>query len=170
MAGLWNRLGLKKEQCFELVDFYHVVEHLNTLASLKKSWSKKHKRGWITRQVNRLKQGRVDAFVEEVKNFCRGKRGKDWRRERDYLLRNASAGRLNYGLARQHQLPNGSGIIESTVRRVLNLRMKGASIFWTKENAEDMILLRAYYKSGRKHSPKGWRCRRREELISGSKR
>jgi hypothetical protein len=26
--------------------------------------------------------------------------------------------------------------------------MKGASIFWTKENAEDMILLRAYYKSG----------------------
>ena len=148
VAGLWNRLGLKKEQCFELVDFYHVVEHLNTLASLKKSWSKKHKRGWITRQVNRLKQGRVDAFVEEVKNFCRGKRGKDWRRERDYLLRNASAGRLNYGLARQHQLPNGSGIIESTVRRVLNLRMKGASIFWTKENAEDMILLRAYYKSG----------------------
>ena len=94
--------------------------------------------------------------MEEVENFCRGKRGKDWRRERDYLLRNASAGRLNYGLARQHQLPNGSGIIESTVRRVLNLRMKGASIFWTKENAEDMILLRAYYKSGRKHSPKGW--------------
>ena len=170
VAGLWNRLGLKKEQCFELVDFYHVVEHLNTLASLKKIWSKKHKRGWITRQVNRLKQGRVDAFVEEVKNFCRGKRGKDWRRERDYLLRNASAGRLNYGLARQHQLPNGSGIIESTVRRVLNLRMKGASIFWTKENAENMILLRAYYKSGRKHSPKGWRCRRREELISGAKR
>ena len=25
VAGLWNRLGLKKEQCFELLDFYHVV-------------------------------------------------------------------------------------------------------------------------------------------------
>ena len=76
------------------------------------------------------------------------RRGKDRRRERGYLLRNASAGRLNYGLAREQQLPIGSGIIESTVRRVLNLRMKGASIFWTKDNAEDMILLRAYYKSG----------------------
>ena len=83
-----------------------------------------------------------------MKKFCRGKRGKDWRRERDYLLRNASAGRLNYGLAREHQMPNGSGIIETTVRRVLNLRMKGASIFWTKDNVEDMILLRASYKSG----------------------
>ena len=83
-----------------------------------------------------------------MKKFCRGKRGKTWRRERGYLLRNASAGRLNYGLAKAHQLPNGSGIIESTVRRVLNLRMKGASIFWTQDNAEAMILLRAYYKAG----------------------
>jgi hypothetical protein len=148
VASLWKRLGLKAEQCLELVDFYHVVEHLGTLAGLKKNWSKKQKRAWITRQVNRLKQGHVEPFQEEVKKFCRGKRGKDWRRERGYLLRNATAGRLNYGLARQQQLPNGSGIIESTVRRVLNLRMKGASIFWTKENAEDMLLLRAYYKSG----------------------
>ena len=148
VGALWKRLGLKAEQCMELVDFYHVVEHLGTLASLKKSWSKKQKRGWITRQVNHLKQGKVEQFQEEVKKFCRGKRGKDWRRERDYLLRNASAGRLNYGLAREHQMPNGSGIIETTVRRVLNLRMKGASIFWTKDNAEDMILLHAYYKSG----------------------
>ena len=148
VGALWKRLGLKTEQCVELVDFYHVVEHLGTLAGLKKSLSKKQKRGWITRQVNRLKQGKVEQFQEEVKKFCRGKRGKDWRRERDYLLRNVSAGRLNYGQAKDDQLPNGSGIIESTVRRVLNLRMKGASIFWTKENAEDMILLRAYYKSG----------------------
>ena len=148
VGALWKRLGLKTEQCVELVDFYHVVEHLGTLAGLRKSLSKKQKRGWITRQVNRLKQGKVEQFQEEVKKFCRGKRGKDWRRERDYLLRNVSAGRLNYGRAKDEQLPNGSGIIESTVRRVLNLRMKGASIFWTKENAEDMILLRAYYKSG----------------------
>jgi hypothetical protein len=148
VGALWKRLGLKAEQCMELVDFYHVVEHLGTLAGLKKDWSKKQKRGWITRQVNRLKQGKIEQFQEEVKKFCRGKRGKLWRRERGYLLRNASAGRLNYGQARDQQLPNGSGIIESTVRRVLNLRMKGASIFWAKDNAEDMILLRAYYKSG----------------------
>ena len=147
VGALFKRLGLSDDQCLELVDFYHVVEHLNTLASLKKNWSKKQKRGWITRQTNRLKKGEVESFVEKVKEFCRSKRGKDWRRERDYLLRNASAGRLNYGDARQHHLPIGSGIVESTVRRVLNLRMKGASIFWTKDHAEDILLLRAYYKS-----------------------
>ena len=149
VGAMFKRLGLKPEQCMELVDFYHVVEHLHTLAGMKKkNWSKKQKRGWVTRQTNRLKRGEVEAFTEAVRKFSKGQRGKDWRRERDYLLRNAKAGRLNYGSAREQQLPIGSGIIESTVRRVLNLRMKGASIFWTKENAEDMILLRAYYKSG----------------------
>ena len=149
VGAMFKRLGLKPEQGLELVDFYHVVEHLHTLAGLKKkNWSQKQKRGWITRQTNRLKRGEVVAFMEAVRKFSKGQRSKDWRRERDYLLRNAKAGRLNYGLAREQQLPIGSGIIESTVRRVLNLRMKGASIFWTKDNAEDMILLRAYYKSG----------------------
>lgn len=148
VAGLWKRLGLKAEQCLELVDFYHVVEHLGTLAGLKKSWNAQQKSRWVTRQVQRLKQGQLAEFTEEVRQFCRGQRGKGWRRERDYLLRNAQAGRLNYSLAREQQLPNGSGIIESTVRRVLNLRMKGASLYWTKEHAEDMLLLRAYYKSG----------------------
>jgi hypothetical protein len=149
VGAMFKRLGLKPEQCMELVDFYHVVEHLHTFAGLKKkNWSKKQKKGWVTRQTNRLKRGEVDAFMEAVRKFSKGQRGKDSRRERDYLLRNASAGHLNYGLAREQQLPIGSGTIESTVRRVLNLRMKGASIFWTKDNAEDMILLRAYYKSG----------------------
>lgn len=149
VGAMFDRLGLKPEQCMELVDFYHVVEHLHSLAGLKKkNWSKKQKRGWVTRQTNRLKRGEVEAFMEAVRKFSKGQRGKEWRRERNYLLRNAKAGRLNYGLAREQQMPIGSGIIESTVRRVLNLRMKGASIFWTKDNAEDMILLRAYYKSG----------------------
>jgi len=145
---MFERLGLKPERCMELVDFYHVVEHLHVLSGLKKNWSKQQKRGWVTRQTNRLQRGDLEGFMEAVRKLCQGKRGKDWRRERDYLLRNAKAGRLNYALARERHLPNGSGIIESTVRRVLNLRMKGASIFWTKENAEDMILLRSYYKSG----------------------
>jgi hypothetical protein len=36
----------------------------------------------------------------------------------------------------------GSGAIESAIRRVINLRLKGNSISWYKENAEGMLLLR----------------------------
>jgi hypothetical protein len=43
----------------------------------------------------------------------------------------------------------GSGTMESAIRRVVNLRLKGASIFWTQEHAEQMLSLRTYYKSKR---------------------
>jgi hypothetical protein len=46
-------------------------------------------------------------------------------------------------------LPIGSGAMESAIRRVVNLRLKGASIYWLRENAEAMLLLRSFYKSGR---------------------
>ena len=43
----------------------------------------------------------------------------------------------------------GSGAIESTIRRVINLRLKGNSIYWTEENAEAVFQLRAAVVSGR---------------------
>ena len=46
-------------------------------------------------------------------------------------------------------LPIGSGAMESAVRRVVNLRLKGASMYWLNEKAEAMLLLRSFYKSGR---------------------
>ena len=45
------------------------------------------------------------------------------------------------------KLPIGSGAIESAIRRVVNLRLKGASIYWHKKSAEAVLLLRSYYKA-----------------------
>ena len=148
VGPLLQRLGLEG-RCRELVDFYHVIEHLNTLAGLKTSWRSSERKRWVSRQRRRLWRGEVAAFIAEIERFCRGKRGKGWSRERDYLLRNAWAGRLDYAKARRAKLPMGSGTMESAIRRVLNLRLKGASIFWTEEHAEQMLLLRTYYKSQR---------------------
>ncbi len=148
VAPLWQRLGLEKP-CRELVDFYHVVEHIHALAALKTGWKPAERKRWATRQRRRLWRGEVKAFMTEVERFCKGKRGQAWERERDYLLRNARAGRRDYAKARRAKLPMGSGTMESAIRRVVNLRLKGASIFWTEAHAEQMLLLRTYYKSNR---------------------
>jgi hypothetical protein len=58
-------------------------------------------------------------------------------------------------------LPIGSGAIESAIRRVVNLRLKGASIYWQKKSAEAVLLLRSYYKAGR------WNHLERQALTSG---
>lgn len=148
VTELWRRLGLVGVvRCRELVDFYHVVEHVYALAALNKKWSASYRKQWATRQRRRLWRGDLKAFTEDVERLCQGKRHKDWTRERDYLLRNARAGRLDYAKARRAKMPMGSGSMESAVRRVVNLRLKGAGIFWHEDHAEQMLLLRAYYKS-----------------------
>ena len=57
--------------------------------------------------------------------------------------------RMQYDLFRSEGLPLGSGSIESGVRRIVNLRLKGASLFWHPENAEAILYLRCQIKSGR---------------------
>jgi hypothetical protein len=70
-------------------------------------------------------------------------------RELGYLTKHSEAGRLRYHCFRYRGVPLGSGAIESTIRRVINLRLKGTSIFWTEENAEAVFQLRAAVVSDR---------------------
>ena len=47
------------------------------------------------------------------------------------------------------RLPLGSGAVESAVRMIVNLRLKSTGQFWLRENAQSMLMLRSYLKSGR---------------------
>jgi hypothetical protein len=47
------------------------------------------------------------------------------------------------------KLPIGSGALESTVRRVVHLRLKGPRLFWCRASAEAILLRRSYSKAGR---------------------
>ena len=115
VAQLWQRLGVVGVvRCRELVDFYHVVEHVYALAALHTSWRATQRKQWATRQRCRLWRGELKQFLQEVERLCRGKRGEGWARERDYLLRNAKAGRLNYSKTRWAKMPIGSGSMEKT--------------------------------------------------------
>ena len=151
---IWNRvplivkkLGLKAEQVYELLDFYHAVEHLGKVAGLRKAWSDKERKAWIRKQRRLLSEGQAEKVIDAVRVICKGRNGKAIRTERNYFIRNKH--RLAYPVIKELKLPLGSGAIESSVRRVINLRLKGPCIFWHKENAAKMMMLRSYYKSGR---------------------
>ncbi|GCL40299.1 hypothetical protein SR1949_54370 [Sphaerospermopsis reniformis] len=55
---------------------------------------------------------------------------------------------MNYSKVLARKLPIGSGAIESLIRQVVNLRMKGNSKFWLRENAEIMLHLRCQWIAG----------------------
>lgn len=151
---IWSRFqcliaefSLNPRNVFQFLDFYHAVEHLSALASLRTGWSAAYRKQWVCKQRRLLKQGRIDELISAIHSACSGRRGKDLNKEKRYFIRNRH--RLKFNTARRRRLPMGSGPMESAIRRVVNLRLKGAGIFWHENNADAMLLLRSFYKAGR---------------------
>jgi hypothetical protein len=145
-----KRLGLSKRQVSLGLDWCHAVHHVSlALESLvsegERSRVFKKLRKW-------LKAGAWRKVVYELIDLMLAQ-GLDeqapvWT-QISYLERHGEAGHMDYRKFRRRRLPMGSGAIESAVRRVINLRMKGNSIFWKEENAEGMLTLRGSVLSGR---------------------
>ncbi|HJN77359.1 MAG TPA: hypothetical protein QGF58_25770 [Myxococcota bacterium] len=144
--GLRSALCLPPERFHEIVDYFHAVERLGDFAKSRSGWSELMRRSWVKVQKERLKAGDVEG-IEEFFASTEGTTGEDLSTERKYWERHRE--RLRFAAFRKAGLPNGSGAVESAVRRVVNLRLKGASICWTEEHAEGLLHLRAHAKSGR---------------------
>ena len=76
IAALVHGLGLKSEQVYELIDFYHAVEHLGKVAGLRKSWSARQRKIWVRKHRRLLRQGQVEQVILAVKEVCRGRNSK----------------------------------------------------------------------------------------------
>ncbi len=147
VPGLVSLLGLSYSQFYELVDFYHAAEHLGKVAGLQKGWKSSDKKNWVKKYRKLLLKGKTDEVIEAINHLCKTRRIKNLRRELNYFIRNQK--RMQYDKIAEEGLPLGSGAMESAIRRVVNLRLKGAAIFWLRETAEAMLMLRSYYKAGR---------------------
>ncbi|MEZ4239068.1 MAG: hypothetical protein R3F59_23535 [Myxococcota bacterium] len=150
---IWNRaewlreaLGLAPEQFNQIFDYFHVVERLGELSKTQSRWGEEGRLAWLQFQKARLKAGKIEE-IEAVVQTIAERLPEDMRKEWDYWSSNCE--KMRYGAFRERRLPIGSGAVESSVRRVINLRMKGASITWTEEHAEGILHLRAHAKSGR---------------------
>jgi hypothetical protein len=65
------------------------------------------------------------------------------------LQKHGGSGRPACPTFRGLGVPLGSGAIESSIRRVINLRLKGTGIFWREANAQSMLQLRSLVISDR---------------------
>jgi hypothetical protein len=145
-----RRLGLKKSQVSYGLDWCHAVHHVSlALAALVPE--EEHKR--LFKKLRKwLKQGAwakvLRDLVDRLLAAGLDEAAPVWT-EINYLERHGEAGHLDYAKFRRRKLPVGSGAIESAIRRVINLRMKGNSIFWNEDNAEGMLQLRGLVLSRR---------------------
>lgn len=153
---VWARLdwvvahvGIDRVRVIEVLDWCHAVHHVS-VALEALGFDKATRDEHYQRLRKLLKAGKSAAVIKELEALAVGRAADSavWREIR-YLSKHKAERRLMYNVYRSWRLPMGSGAIESTIRRVINLRLKGSGIFWTEENAEAVLQLRAAVLSGR---------------------
>jgi hypothetical protein len=138
-----KRVGLKAARVFKVLDWCHAVHHVSL--ALEALGLKDKERQQLYRQLRSwLKKGRAYQVTAELSLLAANHPpdAEVWTEIR-YLEKHAETGHLNYTQFRKRGVALGSGAIESAIRRVVNLRLKGNGILWKVENAEAMLALRA---------------------------
>lgn len=151
---LFRQLGVKLAEVTLLLDYYHAAQHLNNMAAAKRSWNPSERQRWVKKMKKWLLQGDVSEVIDEMRQITKGTHSKVLRRELKYFESHSK--RLGYLTAREQGLPIGSGAVESAVRRVINLRLKGPGIIWDEDGAEEMLMLRSFFKAGRWSQLESW--------------
>jgi hypothetical protein len=146
-ADLAADLGIVPDRVTEVVDWYHAIEKLGQIADVRSHWRGNQKRQWLNTAKGLLYQGRHDELIGHIESLAIGRKAQTILSHVDYFDRNRA--RMRYKHFAAQKLPRGSGVVESAIRRVINLRMKSNAKFWKEENAQGMLLLRSYLKAQR---------------------
>jgi len=156
-TGIWPRIDkLISELCLSsakwILDYTHAKQNINIVKkliydALKLSNKKKRK---LTSQVRELLwNGNINGIADLVREKLAGKRKTlkaALKKLNEYF---GDHSKFQYKTFRDNCLPTGSGTVESAIRRVINLRIKGTGLFWKREHAENIIFLRSLVLTGK---------------------
>lgn len=153
---IWSRiptlletLGVSSDRVIELIDFYHATTHLHSFAEAVFRY-KKDAKAWAKRACSQLKRGQINALIDRMKTMVEQATSKKKRKLAQTALAyfTKQNHRFDYHRVQALKLPIGSGAIESLIRQVINLRIKGTGKFWLKHHAEVMLLGRCQWAAG----------------------
>lgn len=167
--GIWQGIDrligeLDLHGAKRILDYTHAKQNMNEIKRII-SKALKLEDTDIKKLSDTLKdllwQGNIDGIDDFIRDRLQGKRkarGAALKKLSNYF---GDASKFQYKAFRDNGLPTGSGAVESAIRRIINLRIKGTGLFWKRQNAENMIFLRAIILTGKIRNV----CRRCLEMI-----
>ena len=146
IPNLLKAIGVDCHKITEIIDWTHAKQNLNkAFETLSK---KKIEKVDFNHFKNLLFSGKITRIVDEVKTLVKVRStSKIMKKLKSYFVSNES--RMQYSTNRAKKLPIGSGVIESAIRRVINMRVKAPGSFWKLGFVEKVIYLRAQLLYGR---------------------
>jgi len=142
---IWKIADELFPSAIQIVDRFHVKEHLSTVGKAIYGAESDTGRHWIKRRHEELDQGRLRHLVRAL---CRHQDScAEARKCIRYLQRNQQ--RMQYENFEAQRLCTSSGVVEAGCKVAIGTRLKRAGMHWTVRGANAIIALRCSRLSGR---------------------
>ena len=144
---IWQETGKHFPKSVQVVDFYHATQHLWALAVARFGEGAPAGAAWMGVQKERLLGDQIAQVITDVGAWPAQKACDQelQRRLVSYLSRHQE--RMHYQSFRKAGYHIGSGVAESGCKNVVQQRMKGAGMRWSRTGAEAQLQLCAHWKS-----------------------
>ena len=133
------------ENLFEVLDYTHGKQNLYEVSG--KLSRKQREKISFKQWKDWLWEGKIEKIKEDIVRVCKKGGRRALAKLKSYFEKNKH--RMKYEEMERGKRPCGSGIVESAIRRVVNLRLKSCGTFWKERKLEIMIYLRAQLLYGR---------------------
>jgi hypothetical protein len=129
-----------------IVDLYHARQHLHKLVESLRFHRKRKQIAFYEKCAQLLDFGDIDQLVALISQKITASNKGLIEKQLEYFIGNKD--KMRYGLFRAVGLSVGSGVIEAACKTIVENRLNGSGMRWSKENAANVIALRCAICSG----------------------
>jgi hypothetical protein len=139
---IWKVVKELYPEAVEVLDYYHLGEHLHKLAEAQYGHGPERAQEWIEATLTRLFTGEANGVIWGLERMK--PRSAEAKSEIDSLIGclKENKDRVDYKFYRKGGYPVGSGGIESSNKTICHVRLKRSGAWWYVEKANQMLALR----------------------------
>ena len=146
--GLWTRLKQAIPECICVLDLYHLLERLWSIAHCFHAEGSAAAEAFVDDRLTRILEGRIGRVMGGIRQMASKRRMSASRRKTideaiGYLDNNRAY--MNYDEYLSHGYSIGSGVAEGACRHLVKDRMERTGMRWRIEGAQEMLNLRAVH-------------------------
>jgi hypothetical protein len=145
---LWNLAEGRFGRAVQILDFWHVCEHVGECGKVFFGEGTEASRKWSLEVCGTLRAGCVEEALKEIEGLrARSPAKRKAKHELVTYLHNNRT-RMNYPYYEKLGLPVGSGEVEAQCKTLVQARCKQAGMRWSRRGAENLLRVRCAVRDG----------------------
>jgi len=145
---LWNLAQGRFNRAVQILDFWHLCEHVGNCAKEFFGEGTELSKGWSLKVCGTLRAGLIDDALKEVEHLKARSQTKRQAKHELVTYINNNRQRMDYPRYEKLGLPIGSGEVEAQCKTLVQARCKQAGMRWSRSGAEDLLRVRCAVRDG----------------------